>query len=82
MNKTRSKDEFLVMQDTEYDILCKNNELIIKENKKDYSVDLREKVLEFAVNSMKFIATIPYRKEYEVFRYQYSKSATSTCLVK
>ncbi|MFO7889324.1 MAG: four helix bundle protein, partial [bacterium] len=32
---------------------------------------------EFAVDSMKFIATIPYKKEYDVFRYQYSKSATS-----
>ncbi|MEJ2628685.1 MAG: hypothetical protein P8078_09035 [bacterium] len=70
------------MLESEYDIFCRKNELIIKEKGKACSVDLREKVLEFAVNSMKFIATIPYRKEYEVFRYQYSKSATSTCLVK
>ena len=42
-----------------------------------YEKDLEERVFRFAVDTIKFINTIPYKKEYDVFRYQLSKSATS-----
>lgn len=40
-------------------------------------VDLRERLLGFAVDSIKFLGTLPPRKEYDVFRNQVSKSSTS-----
>jgi len=60
-----------------YDVQYENYELIIREPKKQYKIDLRERLLEFAVKSISFIGTIPNKKEFDVFRYQYSKSSTS-----
>jgi len=37
----------------------------------------RERLLKFSVMVLKFLHTLPYRKEYEVLRFQLSKSATS-----
>lgn len=34
-------------------------------------------MLKFSVDCLKFLGTIPYKKEYDVFRYQLSRSATS-----
>jgi len=34
-------------------------------------------LLNFSVNILSFLNTLPYKKEYEVLRYQLSKSATS-----
>ena len=42
-----------------------------------YQIDLRERLLEFAVESMVFIGTIPKKNEFDVFRHQFSKSSTS-----
>ena len=42
-----------------------------------YKVDLDKRLLKFSVNTIKFLQTLPYKREYEVFRYQLSKSATS-----
>ena len=42
-----------------------------------YKIDLDKRLLSFAVNTIKFLQTIPYKKEFDVFRYQLSKSATS-----
>ncbi|MGR3218826.1 MAG: four helix bundle protein [Candidatus Anammoxibacter sp.] len=39
--------------------------------------DLRERLVSFAVDTIKFLGTISYKKEYEVFRYQLSKAAGS-----
>jgi len=39
--------------------------------------DLRERLLVFSVNIFNFLRTIPYRREYDVIRFQLSKSATS-----
>jgi len=39
--------------------------------------DLRERLLDFSVRVLKFLSMLPYRKEYDVLRYQLSKSATS-----
>ena len=45
--------------------------------KNEKNKELRERLLEFSVSVLKFLHTIPYRKEYDVLRYQLSKSATS-----
>ena len=39
--------------------------------------ELRERLLTFSVDILNFLKTLPYRKEYDVLRYQLSKSATS-----
>ena len=49
----------------------------VNDKKCNYEVDLRHRLFLFAVNTFKFLDTIPYKKEYEVFRYQLSKSTTS-----
>jgi hypothetical protein len=41
------------------------------------NTELRERLLEFSVTVLKFLSTLPYRKEYDVIRYQLSKSSTS-----
>jgi len=43
-----------------------------KRNKK-----FRERLLNFSVNILSLLKTLPYRKEYDVLRHQLSKSATS-----
>ena len=42
-----------------------------------YEKDLEERLFEFAVATIKFLNTIPYKNEYNVFKAQLSKSATS-----
>jgi len=39
--------------------------------------DLAERLLDFVVRTIKFLRTIPHDKEYDVFRYQLSKSSSS-----
>ena len=39
--------------------------------------DFRERILNFSVDVIKFLNTMPYKKEYDVLRYQLSKAATS-----
>jgi four helix bundle protein len=39
--------------------------------------NLSDRLFNFALNTLKLLLKIPYRKEYEVLRYQLSKSATS-----
>jgi len=39
--------------------------------------DLAERLLDFVVKTIKFLRTIPHEKEYNVFRYQLSKSSSS-----
>ena len=42
-----------------------------------YQIDLKKRLLDFAINTLKFLATLQHRKEFEVIKYQLSKSATS-----
>ena len=39
--------------------------------------DLQERLLDFVVKTIQFLRTIPHNKEYDVFRYQLSKSSSS-----
>lgn len=42
-----------------------------------YQIDLKNRLLDFAINTLRFLATLKDRKEFEVIKYQLSKSATS-----
>jgi four helix bundle protein len=44
---------------------------------KKYQINLRERLINFAVSTMKFLATLPNSKEFDVYRYQISKAAHS-----
>ena len=44
---------------------------------KKYDIDLNERLIQFAINTFKFLKSLPKDKEYNVFRYQLSKAATS-----
>lgn len=61
----------------EYNIEFENGESVISDKGGNYRIDLRERLVDFAVNTIKFLGTIPYRKEYDVIRFQLSKAATS-----
>ena len=58
----------------EYQVEFSNEKVIIKESAGGYKIDLRKRLLNFAVKSIKFLLTLPKLKEYDMFRYQYSKS--------
>ena len=45
--------------------------------KKKYKNDLKERLINYTVKTIEFLKTIPYKKEYDVFRYQLSKSSSS-----
>ncbi len=45
--------------------------------KKENYYNLESRLLAFAVSSIKFLQTLPHAKEYDVIRYQFSKSSTS-----
>lgn len=55
-----------------YNVESKKGKLVISEKTANYKIDLRERLVDFAVNTIKFLGTIPYRKEYDVIRYQLS----------
>ena len=50
---------------------------VVKEVESKYAIDLRERLLDFAVEVIRFLFLLPYIKELEVFRFQLSKSSTS-----
>ena len=47
------------------------------EGNKNKVRDLHERILDFVVETIKFLRTIPDYKEYNMFRYQLSKSSSS-----
>jgi four helix bundle protein len=51
--------------------------LVVQEIEQKYKTDLRKRLLNFAVKSIQFLGTLPQQREYDVFRYQLSRSATS-----
>jgi len=50
---------------------------VIREKGTKYEVNLREKLLQFSIDILRFLKSIPASKEFDVLRYQLSKSATS-----
>lgn len=60
-----------------YEVYFESKKLIIKEKSGKYVVNLAERLLNFAVDILKFLMKLPNRKEFDVIRYQLSKSGTS-----
>ncbi len=50
---------------------------LVSDKNSNYQIDLKSRFLDFAVDSLRFLSTIPDQKEYNVLKYQLSKSATS-----
>lgn len=61
----------------EYKLIKENGRFFVKELKSEYKSNLRKRLFKFAVDTIRFLGTLPYNKEYDVFRYQLSKSGTS-----
>ncbi|MFO7889283.1 MAG: hypothetical protein R6V04_02980 [bacterium] len=51
----------------EYDVKYYDDELIIRDKKGKYQIDLRQRIFDFAVNSMVFIGTLPKKKNMMFF---------------
>ena len=58
-------------------VVDKNDVFVVNENNVKYKIDLRRRLFEFAANVIRLLMKLPFKKEFEVFRYQLSKSATS-----
>lgn len=61
----------------EYKINLDNKGLMIFDKTEKYKIDLRERLLDFTVNTIQFLGTLPNKNEYNVFKNQISKSASS-----
>ena len=61
----------------EYLISYSKNKLSVRDVTGKYEIDLKKRLLDFATNTLKFLMTLPNKKEFDVFRYQLSRSATS-----
>ena len=55
----------------------KDCQYLIEDIKSKYEIDLEEKILQFALGTIRFLSLLPVRREFDVIRYQLSKSATS-----
>jgi hypothetical protein len=60
----------------DYDAENKNIKQFVKDVEGKYSVSLSERLFKFAIRVFGLLKTIKKEKEYDVFRYQLSKSAT------
>jgi four helix bundle protein len=61
----------------EYTVELKKEKLIIHENTQKYKIDLRKRLFVFSKNVLMLLMKLPDNKEFDVFRYQLSKSATA-----
>ena len=61
----------------DYNIKYSDKNLRIWEQTTKYKKDLQDRLFKFSIDTFKFLKTIPFKKEYDVFRYQLSKSSTS-----
>jgi four helix bundle protein len=51
--------------------------ILVNENETKYKINLKDRLLNFAVETIKFLSEISDKKEYNVIKYQLSKSATA-----
>ena len=61
----------------QYEITIDGTQLQVTDSQGNYTTDLAERLLTFAVDTLQFLSKLPPKKEYEVIRYQLSKSTTS-----
>jgi four helix bundle protein len=60
-----------------YEITDSIGHPLISEAEKKYETDLRQRLLNYAVDTLKLLMNLPHKREFDVIRYQLSKSATS-----
>ena len=73
----RLKKKYAEKSIMEYHIIVNEDKVEVKEKGQKYAIDLHERLLQFAVDIIKFLFLLPYLKELDVFRNQLSKAATS-----
>jgi four helix bundle protein len=54
-----------------------DNIIKVRDSKGKYEINLEEKLLKFALKTIRLLSLVPYKREFDVFRNQLSKSATS-----
>ena len=72
MNKTKKQNIKKI-----YELVDQFNHPIIKDIENKYEIDLRQRLLKFAVDTLKLLMKLPNKREFDVIKYQLSKSATS-----
>ena len=60
-----------------YEVSEEKDQFTILEKNTRYTVDLKERLLKFSVDALKFLMNLSTKKELDVIKYQLSKSATS-----
>ncbi|MFZ0389857.1 MAG: four helix bundle protein [Calditrichia bacterium] len=63
--------------DSGYEVFRKDGKYLVKEKSGKYKQDSGDRLFDFATDTFRFLKTLPAAKEYDDFRYQLSKSATS-----
>lgn len=61
----------------EYKILKRDIGYLIRDVTNKYDIKLDERLFIFALDTFKLLGNLPYRREYDVFKQQLSRSATS-----
>ena len=60
-----------------YEVGGEEGNFFVKEVGEAYGSDLRKRLFDFAVATIRFLGTLPLKREYDVFRTQLSRSCTS-----
>ena len=60
-----------------YKVVVEKNRIAVEEQKGQYKINLEERFLQFAVDVIKYLFSLPKLREYDSIKYQLSKSATS-----
>ncbi|HDP99122.1 MAG TPA: four helix bundle protein [bacterium] len=61
----------------DYEIIFEDDNWAVNDKQGNYKINLDDRLLELSVNTIRFLQTISNQKEYDVIRYQLSKSVTS-----
>ena len=54
-----------------------DNVITVKDSDGKYEINLEDKLLQLALKTIRLLSLVPYKREFDVFRNQLSKSATS-----
>ena len=63
----------------DYDISVEEDIVIVREKSGKYEVDLRLRLFNFSKNTLIMLMTLPYKKEFDVFKSQLSVSNIYRC---
>jgi four helix bundle protein len=61
----------------EYEIEIEGECIIVREKPGKYTINLQERLYDFSKDTIKMLMTLPNKKEFDVFRSQLVRSATS-----